>query len=164
MPSVQRTPGDHNVTSGAPWVGEVSFLQNDHGVLDMLVQKMDMHRRPCCRSSRESLNQAAPRASLGQEGCVICPWFFPHGKGFQTPYLLFRSRMLCHHVPCHRSSRHLIPALPVLHPYLLLLLVQGSLSRNLLPIRRLRLRPCRLEWAVDQSDCLSNISMQAHPI
>ena len=144
--------------------GEVSLLQNDHGIMDMPVHKMDMLCRPLRRSSRASLNQAAPQASLGREGHAVHPWFFPIGQECPTPYLLCLSSMVCHHVPCHRSSRHLLPTLPVLHPLLLPLPEGGSLSRHPSPVHRLRMGPCRLAWAAEHADCLPDISLQAHPI
>ena len=38
VPPVQYTPGHQHVTAGAPWVGEVSLLQYDYGIADMLVK------------------------------------------------------------------------------------------------------------------------------
>ena len=75
-------------------MGEVYLLQNDHGFLDMTVQKMDMHRRPHHRSSQASLNWAAPQASLGREFHAVRPWFFPRGQGCTTPSFLCRLPML----------------------------------------------------------------------
>ena len=60
-------------------MGEVSLLQNDHGILDMPVHKMDMLCRSLRRSSRASLKRAAPQASLGREGHAVRLWFFSSG-------------------------------------------------------------------------------------
>ena len=46
--AIQGLPRYHNVTPGAPWVGEVSLLQDDHSFPEMSVQKMHSHRRPHC--------------------------------------------------------------------------------------------------------------------
>ena len=164
MPSVQRTPGDQNVASGAPWVGGASLLQNDHGVADIPVQKMDLHCRPCRRLSRESLNREAPQDSLGREVHVVHPRLFPRGGGCPTQSLLCRFPMLCLHVPCHQSSLHILPALPAMHPSPLPLLVGRYLSCHPYPLRRLQLVTRRLAWAVEHADCLPEISPQAHPI
>ena len=72
--------------------------------------------------------------------------------------------MLCHHVPCHQSSRHILPTLPALHPLLLPLPEGGPLSHHPSHVHRLRMSPCRLAWAADHADCLPHISLQAHPI
>ena len=52
VPPVQISPGDQHVTARAPWVGEVSLLPNDHSILDMPVEKVYLHCRPCRRASR----------------------------------------------------------------------------------------------------------------
>ena len=144
-----------------PWLGEVSFLQNDHVVLDIPVQEMNPHIRPCIRSSRASLNPIAPWASLGREGHAVRTRLLPCGRGCQTPSLLCRLTILCLHVICHISIRHI---LPVLYPSLLPLPVGGSLSHHPSPVRRLQLGLCRLAWAADHADCLPNIIPQAQPI
>ena len=140
------------------------LLQNDHGVLYMPVQKMDPHRRPRRRSSRASLNRAAPHTSLGRECHAVRTRFFPRGRGFPTPYLLCQLPMLCRNVPCYQSSCHLLPTLPALHPSPIPLPLGGSLSCHPSPVRRLRLGTRRLEFSADYSECLPGISPQAHPI
>ena len=164
MPSVQRTPGDQHVASGEPWVGEVSLLKNDHGVPEIPGQKIDLHRRPRRQSSKASLNQAAPRASLGREGYDIRLRFFPRGIGCPTPYLICHLPMLCLHVPCHQSISHILPTISLLHPSLLLIPVGMSLSHNTSTVCRLRLGPRHLAWASYHADCIPDISLQDHPI
>ena len=46
VPVVSCLPWDQHVALGAPWVGEVSLLQNDHNIPDMPVEKVHPHRRP----------------------------------------------------------------------------------------------------------------------
>ena len=145
-------------------MGKVSLLQNDHGVLDMPVHKMDPHRRPHRRSSRASLNQEAPWASLGWEGHAVRPQFFPRGRGCPTPSLLCCSPRLCCHVTCHRSIHHLLPTLPALHLHPLPLLVGRSLSCHISPVRRLQMGTRHMAWTADHADCLPDISPQSHPI
>ena len=126
---------------------EVSLLQNDHSVQEMLIQKMYPH---CCPSSCLSW------ASLYQA--------LPCGRGFPDLSLLCRLSMMCHTVPLQISSYHILPALPAIYPYHMLLLVGWSLSRHPLPVRRLRLVIRRLAWAADHANCLPGVSPQAHPI
>ena len=38
--TIQGFQGYQNITMGAPWVGEVSLLQDDHGVPDGYVEEM----------------------------------------------------------------------------------------------------------------------------
>ena len=144
-------------------MGEVSLLQNDQGVQDMLVQKMYPHRRPRRRSYRAFLHRAAPQASLGRESHLVRPRLFPRGRGFTAPYLLCCSTMLCCHVPCQLYSRHLVPALSALHLSLLSILVGGSLSRHTSPVHHLRLGPLRRAWSADHADCIPKIIPQDHP-
>ena len=125
---------------------------------------MDPHFRTCCRSSRASLHWSAMRASLVREGHAIHPRLFPHGQVFPTPSLLWRSPMMSHLVPLHRSCHHILPALPVLYLPLLLLQVGGYLPRYPSLVCCLRLIPRRTSGAEDHADCLPEISPQAHPI
>ena len=76
-PSVQLTPWDQNVALGSPWVGEALLLQNDHGVPDIPVQKMDPHCRRHRCLSQSYLNWAVLRVSLGREVHVVRPRFSP---------------------------------------------------------------------------------------
>ena len=144
-------------------MGEVSILQNDHGVQDMPVQKMDPHLRPCRRSSWESLYWAGPQASPDREGHAIRPRLFPCGRGFPDPSILCRSCIMYHPVPHQRSLNHLLLALPEIELSLLSLLVGMYLSYNPSPVRCLRLGPCSLSWAVDHAECLTKIGLQSHP-
>ena len=125
---------------------------------------MDPHCHPCPRSSWASLHWAVPQASLGREGHAIRPCLFPHGRGFPAPSHLCHSPMMYHPVPFQRARHHLLPAIPALDPSLLSLPVGRSLSRHPLPVRRLRLGPCRLAWAADHAECLTEIGQQFHPI
>ena len=145
-------------------MGGFSLLHNDHFFQDMPVYEVDPHRRPCRLSARASLHWAYLRAFFGQEGHAIFPRIFPRGRGFPTPSRLCRSPMLSHLVTHHISRRHLLPALPVLYPSILSVLVGGALPRYPYPVRRLRLIPRRLSGAADHSDCIPDISPQAHPI
>ena len=145
-------------------MGEVSLLQNDHGVPDMPVQKMYPHCRPRCCLSWSSLNWAAQQDSLGREDHAVCTLLFHCGRGCATPYLLCHLNMLCLNVTCHRSSLYLLPELPALHPSLLSLPVGRSLSHHQLNVRRHRLGTRRLAWAADHVKCIPGISPQAHSI
>ena len=95
---------------------------------------------------------------------MICPQILPRVQGFQTPLRLYRSPMLSHLVSCHRSLCHLLPALPALDPYLLSLPLGGPLPRYPSLVCRLQLIPRRLKGAADHTNCITNISPQAHPI
>ena len=125
---------------------------------------MDLHRCPRLRSAWSSFHRAAPRALLGREGHAICPRLFPCGRVFPAPSRLCRLPMLCHLVTRQRSHRHILSVLYALDPSLMLLAVGGSLPCYLLPVRRLRLGLRRMAWATDHSECLPNISPQAHLI
>ena len=71
MPPVQCNPGQNHVALGAPWVAEVSLLQNDDGIPDIPVGKMYTYRHTHCRLSRTSLNRKVPRSPGGQKGHPI---------------------------------------------------------------------------------------------
>ena len=118
-PSVHCKLGDQNFSLGAPLVGEVSLLKNDHSVQDIPVQKMYPLCCPRRRLSWASLQRAAPRASLGREGHAIRPRLFRYGRGFPILFLLCRLPVLCHPMPRQISSRHILPAIPSLYPFLI---------------------------------------------
>ena len=137
MPHVQSTLGDQHVTSGAPWVGEVSLLQNYHSIPDMPVKKMYLHRHTCHCSSRITLNRAVPQSSCGREGHPVRPRFLSRGRVYLTLYPLCCLPMLRPHVPCHQPKRHILPLLLTLHPYLLPLPVGRALSCHPSPVLHL---------------------------
>ena len=68
MTPIQRPPGDLHVAIGAPWVGEVSFLQHHHGVEDMLVHEVHPYCRPRRHFTRAPLHWAYPRSPLFRKG------------------------------------------------------------------------------------------------
>ena len=164
MPPVQSTPGEQHVVSRALWVREVSLLQNYHSKADMPVNKMYPHHRPHRQSSRTTLDRAILWSSSCQEGYPVCLRFLTRCRGCPTLLSLRRLPMLRPHVPCHQPKLHLLYALLTLQPSLLLLPVRRALYRHPSPLFHLQLIPCRLSWAADQVNCLTNIGLQACPI
>ena len=73
MLTIKRLPGHQHVTLGAPWVGEVSLLQYNHGVLEMLVIKVDYPL------SQTTLNRSFPWPPDGQEIHLISAWLSSRG-------------------------------------------------------------------------------------
>ena len=157
-------PGNQHVKAGAPWVGEVSLLQNDHIILDMLVEEVYRHRRPCLRTSWTSLNRTVPRSSRGQEGHPVRPQFPARGRGCPTPKSLRCHPMLHLHVSCQQPKNHLLPALLALDLPPLPLPVQRPLSCNPSTVHRLRMCHRRLARATYHADFLPDISPQDHPV
>ena len=145
-------------------MGEFSLLQNDHSIPDMPAKKMYPHRRPCCCLSWTTLNWSVPRSSRGREGRPVRPCLISRGCGCPNLSPLRRLPMLRPHVTRHQPKRHLLPAILTLHPSLLPLPVGRALCCHLLPVRHLRLIPCRLARAADHADFLPEIGLQAHPI
>ena len=163
MPPVQCIPGHHNVALGAPWVGEVSLLQNYDGILEMPVEEMDPHRRLHRQPSRTLLNGAVPWSSGGWEGHTVGTWIPTGGCGLPTPSPTCFLPMMRLHVACQRPKRHLLPKIRALYPIPLPLKVGRTCSFHPSPVRRLQLRSLQLEWAEDHSDCLTDIDLHAHP-
>ena len=145
-------------------MGEVSLLQNEHGVQDMPVEEVYLHHRPHHRSAQAYLHWAVLMASIGREVHLICLWPVPCGWGYSTPSRVCHLSMLSHHSTRHISCRHLLPALPAVKPSLLALPVGGDLPHHPSPVRRLRLIYRSLAGVADHADCLSEIVPQAHPI
>ena len=85
VPPVQCTPGNHNVTLGSMWVGEVYLLQNDDSILEIIMEEMNLHRRPCRRPSWTPLNGAVPRSTGGREGHHVGTWIPTRGRCFPMP-------------------------------------------------------------------------------
>ena len=163
VPPVQSTPGHYHVSVGVQWVGEVSLLQNDNSIMDMPVEKVYPHFHPRRRSSRISLNWTFPQSPCSREGQPLCSRLLAEGCGFPTPSPLFCPPMLSLHVSRQRPKHHILPALLALDMTPLSLPVQRARSHNTSTICRLQLRPYFLEWAVDGSECLPDVSLQDHP-
>ena len=94
---------DQHVALSALWVGEVSLLQNDHGVEDMPVQEVHLHCRPRRHLSQVSLHQAAMQAYLLQERHSESPRPSPCGWGDPSPSCLCHLPMLSHQMTCQGS-------------------------------------------------------------
>ena len=69
--TVERLPWDHNVALWAPWVWEVSLLQDYHDILYITDIEMHPHCCPCPCYSWAALYRAAPRPSLGREISLV---------------------------------------------------------------------------------------------
>ena len=81
MPTVQRYPGYQYFTPGAPRVGEVSLLQDNHCVPAMPVKEMDPHFRPHLRPSPTPLNGEVPQSLSDWEINLIRKWLSTGGRG-----------------------------------------------------------------------------------
>ena len=119
---------------------------------------------PLGRLSRTLRNGTVPRSPGGCKGHPASTRFFTEGRGFPTPPTPRFSPMLCLHVSRQRLEQHLLPALRALNPTPLPLLLRRPHSRYPSPVRRLQLRPCRLAWASDHVECLTDGSIQANPV
>ena len=116
VPLVKCTPVHQHVASGAPWVGEVSLIQNDDGIPDMRVEEMNPYRRPCCRLSQTPLNRAVRQYPGGQEGHPVGTWLPTRGHGFPMPSPIRFIPMMCLHLGFQQPNRHLLPTLHALYP------------------------------------------------
>ena len=125
---------------------------------------MDLHLRPHRRLSRTPLNGAVPRSLGGQEGHLVGMWLPTGGCGFPTPSLICFLTMMRLYVARQQPERHLLPELCTLNPTLLPLLVGSPRCRNPSHVSRLRMRSRRLARVSDHSDCLPDVSLQAHPV
>ena len=137
VPPVHCTPGHQYVVVGTPWVGEVYLLQNDNGIPDMPLEKVYLHLRPRCCSSRTTLNETVPRSPGGREGHPVCTWLFTGDRGFPTPSPFLCHPILCLHVYLQQPERHLLPILLSMNPNLLHIPVQIPCSCHPSTIRRL---------------------------
>ena len=81
-----------------------------------------------------------------------------------TPSPLRCPLMLCLHVSRQWPERHLLHVLLSMDPTLLSLQVGRYYSRHPYPVPRLQICPCCLVQAADHSDCLPDVSLQAHPV
>ena len=134
VPPVQRPPGDLHVTPGAPWVGEVSFLQNHHIVEDIPVHKVHPHCRPCRHSHRAPLHGVFLRSPLCRKVHPVNMGPPPRcrcGPLLPSPR---RPPMLSHQMNRQGSDRQHLPALSASHLVLEYLPVGLSYSRDLPPI------------------------------
>ena len=115
VPPVQGLPGDQHVASGAPWVGEVSFLHNHHSVEDMPVHKVHPHCRPRCHSSRSPRHRTFPRSYLRREGYPVSLGSNPRGCCAPLPPFLHRPTVLSHQMTRQGSCRQHLFALAASH-------------------------------------------------
>ena len=164
MPPVQSTPGEQHVAAGAPWVGEVYLLKNDHSIPDMPVEKVYPHRRTCCCVSQTTLNREVPRYSHGQEGHPIRLRFLAKGRACPTMYPLHRPPMLYPHVTRHKPNHHILLTLLALDPPSLPILLQNDLSHKPSTVCHLRLSSPRMERTAEHTDFHPDISLQSHPV
>ena len=145
-------------------MGEVSLLQDDQDIPEMPVGKVYPHRCPYRCSSHTSLNWTVPQSPRVQEGHNVYLRFLAGGRGPPTPSPLRCPLMLCLHVSRQWPERHLLHVLLSMDPTLLSLQVGRYYSRHPYPVPRLQICPCRLVQAADHSDCLPDVSLQAHPV
>ena len=145
-------------------MGEVSLLQNNDGIMDILVEEMHPHCHPRRCLSQTPLNGSVPRSLGGQEGHPVGTWLLTGGRGFPMPSPTCFLPMLCPHVARQQPEQHLLPVICALNPTPLHIPVGRPCSRHPSPVCCLRMRYRRLERAADHSDCLSNIVLQTHPV
>ena len=85
MPPVQCTQGHQHITSGAPWVGGVSLLQNDDDIPGIPVEEMNLRCRPGRCPFRTPLDGAVLRYPGGQEYHPVGMCLPARGHGFPMP-------------------------------------------------------------------------------
>ena len=117
--TIQGIPRHHRVTLGSPCIGEVSFLQDHHGVPDVRVPEMHPHLRPRRCPATTPFDWSGPSPRLDRKLHPIIPWLVA------APLFLVSllTQLPSIHVVLGLEVRHqwplcqLLPALWELDPY-----------------------------------------------
>ena len=161
---IKCTPGHHNVASGSPWVGEVSFFQNDDGFTYITVEEMNPRCHPRCRPSQTPLDGEFPRSPGNLEDHHVATWLPTRGRGFPIPSPNRFLPMMCLQMDHPRPEHHILLAICALYLNPLPLSVGRPRYRHPYPACRLRLHSRLLAREEYHSDCLPDVVLQAHPV